>query len=68
VHSSGNSRDTLPIYQAYYKLGIISPEYQGIMQPFSAFCVLVVIKGEMVSSKDGEMDNGRHWAKFSRLD
>jgi len=31
----------------------------GIMQPFSAFCVVVVIEGELLRPKDGEMDNGR---------
>jgi hypothetical protein len=28
------------------------------MQPFSAFCV-IVIKGELLRPKDGEMDHGR---------
>jgi len=41
------------------------PEY---LQPFSAFCIVVVIEGELLRPKDGEMDNGRQWGKFSRLD
>jgi hypothetical protein len=35
------------------------------MQPSSAFCV-IVIKGELLRPKHGEMDNGGQWAKITR--
>jgi len=35
------------------------------MQPFSAFCI-VVIEGELLRPKDGEIDNGRQWGKIAR--
>ena len=39
----------------------------GIVQPFSVFCVIVVIEVELLRRKEGEMDNRRQWGKFSRL-
>jgi hypothetical protein len=39
----------------------------GIMQPLSAFCI-IVIKGELLRSKGGEIDNVRQGGKCSRLD
>ena len=40
----------------------------GIMQPFSAFCVVVAIEEELLRPKDAEMDNERRWGKVGRLD
>jgi hypothetical protein len=37
------------------------------MQPFSAFSI-VVIEGELLRPKDGELDNGGQWGKFNKLD
>jgi hypothetical protein len=35
------------------------------MQPFSVFCILV-IEGELLRPKNGEIDNGRQWGKIAR--
>jgi hypothetical protein len=37
----------------------------GIRQPFWAFCI-VVIEGELLRPKDGEIDDGRQWGKIAR--
>ena len=37
----------------------------GIRQPFWAFCI-VVIEGELLRPKDGEIDDGRHWGNIAR--